>query len=332
MRRDDHAALGSLLGADSAMETIREQLALIARGSTTVVINGESGTGKELAARAIHELSARADGPFVAVDCTVLSQGISESQLFGHVRGAFTSADRDSVGFCRTAHGGTLFLDEIGDLPLHTQAKLLRTLELRQVVPVGGCNPIEIDVRVVAATHRDLGEMVEAGSFRRDLYYRLSVVSVSMPPLRDRIGDLEVLFSSFLSRFALPGHAPKRLTPGAWEALRRWPWPGNVRELRNVAEAISLLNAGDVVDVDGLPASMVDSRGRGEETASVWDIAAPAAVSPTTLNLDETIRAATTLALKLAKGNQNHAAEILGIDRKTLARKIQRYALDPADY
>jgi DNA-binding NtrC family response regulator len=198
-----------------------------------VLIEGESGTGKELAARAIHEASARAAGPFVTVDCSAIAENLIDSHLFGHVRGAFTGADRDRKGAFVEASGGTLFLDELGELPLAAQAKLLRVLEAQTVQPLGADRPVKVDTRVVAATHRDLGRMVATGAFRFDLFYRLAVVHVALPPLRDRLEDLPHLISTFYAR---RGVAPGPIDGDNLERMRRHAWPGNVRELRNALE------------------------------------------------------------------------------------------------
>jgi DNA-binding NtrC family response regulator len=233
MPPSERTRFGAMVGTSVAMRELFAVLELAAPSDATILIEGESGTGKELAARAVHDASARAAGPFVVVDCSSIAENLIDSQLFGHVRGAFTGADRDRKGAFVEATGGTLFLDELGELPLPVQARLLRALEAQTVQPVGADRPVAVDTRVVAATHRNLARMVDAKEFRFDLFYRLAVVHVALPPLRDRADDLPALIASF---YAARGADAGPIDGDNLERLRRHGWPGNVRELRNVLE------------------------------------------------------------------------------------------------
>ena len=238
---------GQLWGRSEAMRPVFALLAKLAPTDLSAILVGETGTGKELAARAIHDASRRSAKPFVVVDCGAISENLIESELFGHERGAFTGADRQRIGAFEAAHGGTVFLDEIGELPLDLQPKLLRVLERREIKRLGGARLLEVDVRVVAATHRDLPAMVREGKFREDLYYRLAEVVVPLPPLRERRGDLGLLAQRILDEYAEPGQRPPQLDQGAIEELERRPWPGNVRELRNVLRRTMMMSSGPVL-------------------------------------------------------------------------------------
>ncbi len=306
-----------LVGASEAMERLRLQIDVAARRSSTVLIQGESGTGKELIARHIHAASPRADGPFVPVDCSTLRSTLFESQLFGHVKGAFTGADYATLGFFRSADGGTLFLDEIGELELHVQAKLLRCIQDRQVVPLGSVDPIPVDSRIVTATHRDLKAMVRDGEFRQDLYYRLNVVGLTAPPLRERRSDVALLADHFLTNFAKTYDEPmKTLSADAAAVMEAYDWPGNVRELANVIEQAHVFSKGRRITVTDLPdetrhapAGRKDRRG--------------GRIIP----LEEAERLLISRALRLASGNQAMAARMLEIDRRRLYRKVRQYDL-----
>ena len=238
---------GQLWGRSEAMRPVFALLAKLAPTDLSAILVGETGTGKELAARAIHDASRRSAKPFVVVDCGAISENLIESELFGHERGAFTGADRQRIGAFEAAHGGTVFLDEIGELPLDLQPKLLRVLERREIKRLGGARLLEVDVRVVAATHRDLPAMVREGKFREDLYYRRAEVVVPLPPLRERRGDLGLLAQRILDEYAEPGQRPPQLDQGAIEELERRPWPGNVRELRNVLRRTMMMSSGPVL-------------------------------------------------------------------------------------
>src|SRR4051812_32891609 len=247
-----NASRAARTGADAS--PLQSQIERIAPRPATVLIEGETGAGKEVAARQIHNLSPRAANPFVPVDCTVFSTELMESQLFGHVKGAFTGAIAAALGFVRCADGGTLFLDEIGELPLAVQAKLLRCIQERTVVPVGGVEPIPVDLRIIAATHRDLAAMVREGRFRQDLYFRLNVVRLTIQPLRERGGEILPLAHHFVDDIATAYDEPmKTLSSAAEAALVRYDWPGNVRELRNAIERAFLFCADRTIDVIHLP-------------------------------------------------------------------------------
>jgi DNA-binding NtrC family response regulator len=289
--------------------------------SSTVLIRGETGSGKELMARFLHEKSARAQGPFVELNCSAIPETLLESELYGHERGAFTDAKRFKKGLFELADGGTLFLDEIGEMAPTLQAKLLRVLETRTFRRVGGHADISVDVRVVAATHRDLAAMVADGRFREDLYFRLNVVPVEVPPLRERLEDLPALAEHFVQRLARElGRPTLRLHPGALTALARHRWPGNVRELRNVLERAVLLEADDEIRAEHLPSELGTTTPRAGAGSGVFP---PGEVRP----LDEIEKLAIEHALRVCAGNKTRAAERLGISRQTLRTKLKEYAL-----
>lgn len=301
------------------MRRLSGQIDALGRRACTVLLRGESGTGKELAARLIHQRSARASRPFVPVDCASLRDTLLESQLFGHTRGAFTGADRPTLGFVRAADSGTLFLDEIGELPIQSQAKLLRCIQERRVVPLGATEGIAVDVRVIAATHRDLTAMVRRGEFREDLFYRLNVATLRLPPLRDRLEDLPLLIQHALDDLArLYSEPPRTLTPSAVTALMSYHWPGNVRELINAIEHALVFSTTELpLDVPDLP----------EEIRS----AHPNALSnliPELMTLEAAERQLIAAALRAANGNQTRAAQTLAIERHRLHRRIVRYGLE----
>ena len=241
------------IGGNACAQTLRDMLATIARSPSTVLITGESGTGKELLARSLHEQSDRAGNLFVPINCAAIPRELLESELFGHRKGAFTGAVADRVGRFELAHGGTIFLDEIGDMPMDMQVKLLRVLQERTVDPVGSTKQIPVDVRVIAATHRDLEKEIDQGRFREDLYYRLNVLPIETPALRERPDDVEDLLHHFARMFAAPGKSPIRFDPNFIQALQRYEWPGNVRELSNLVDRFSTLYAGQQVDFMGIP-------------------------------------------------------------------------------
>lgn len=243
-----------IIGSSGVMKRVLDRLGKVAPTDSSVLILGESGTGKELIARSLHANSARREGPFVPVDCAALPQGLLESELFGYEPGAFTGALKSKKGLMEEASGGTVFLDEFTELSLGLQAKLLRALEERQVRRLGGAGLIDVDIRVVAATNADLDAAVAAGTFREDLYYRLNVVPIVLPPLRERAGDVVLLARKFFARFsALQGSDPPRVSTEVWDALERYPWPGNVREVRNLTERLVVLHEGDRVTLADLP-------------------------------------------------------------------------------
>jgi DNA-binding NtrC family response regulator len=306
---------------------LQANIELIAPRSATVLIEGETGSGKEVAARQIHNLSPRASNPFVPVDCTVFSTELMESQLFGHVKGAFTGAVAAALGFVRCADRGTLFLDEIGELPLAVQAKLLRCIQERTVVPVGGVEPIPVDLRIIAATHRDLAAMVREGRFRQDLYFRLNVVRLTIQPLRQRSGEIVPLARHFVDDIATAYDEPlKTLSPAAEAALERYDWPGNVRELRNAIERAFLFCADRTIDVIHLPEEIRET----VETFRVdGAIADPGAIELQSVpRLADAERLLIARVLTLTGGNQSDAARLLDVERHRLRRKIVSYGLE----
>ena len=306
-----------LIGQSSVMRQLIIQLDALSRRACTVLLRGETGTGKELAARSIHARSPRAGGPFVPVDCTTLRDTLFESQLFGHVRGAFTGADRPTLGFFRSADGGTLFLDEIGELPLHIQAKLLRCIQEGEVVPLGSVAPVRVDVRILAATHRDLAAMVREGTFRADLFYRLNVAALAIPPLRDRKEDIASLAQYALRDLARFYHEPeKSLSTSAMHALHQYDWPGNVRELVNTIEHALVFAAGESIEFEDLPATIRDAEPIETNSDDVI------------ITLEASERGLISRALRAANGNQTRAAQMLAIERHRLRRIIRRYHLE----
>ena len=247
-----HAA--GLVGQSAAMQEVFKRIALVAASDACVQIAGESGTGKELVARAIHQFSRRADGPFVAVNIAALNPALAESELFGHVRGAFTGAEQPHDGLFARSHGGTIFLDEVADIPAALQVKILRALEYGEVLPVGAGRPVQVDLRVISATHQNLSELVRAGTFRHDLYFRLSTFQIALPPLATRLDDIPPLAEHFLTALAEKnGNAAARLAPETLAELQRQPWHGNVRELKNALEHALVLARGGVIGVEHLP-------------------------------------------------------------------------------
>lgn len=314
---------GELVGSSAAMREVQKQIGLLADNDATVLITGETGTGKEVVARAIHWHGRRAARSFVAINCAAIPAELLESQLFGHVRGAFTGAIGDRVGSFREADRGTLFLDEVGDMEPGLQAKLLRVLQERVVTPVGG-RPVPVNVRVIAATHRDLPRAVREGRFREDLYYRIGVVPLDLPPLRERLADIVPLAEHFLAlasqRNAVAGEPPRQLSAEAAARLLAHPWPGNVRELRNAMERVATLVRRPVIsgaDLGFLQAP--ENAGPGEADWLAGDL--PTAVARIEM---EMIRR----ALRLSSGNRAQAARTLGIHRQLLHEKIKRYGLD----
>jgi transcriptional regulator with PAS, ATPase and Fis domain len=293
------------------------ELARAARGvaqrNATVMLTGETGTGKELVARYIHTHSGRADQPFVPVDCAAMTEGLFESQLFGHARGAFTSAIRDSLGFIRAADGGTLFLDEIGELPLSMQAKLLRVLQERRVTAVGDVRARAVNIRVISATHRDLAEMVKCGEFRQDLYYRLNVVPLEVPPLRHRPADILPLAQHFLAMQAdVYGESPKRLSAETCEMLLHHRWPGNVRELANAMERAFVMAAGDEILPSDLPDVLRQDAG---------------AAADAEFDLRAIERHTILKALRRTRNNKTAACRLLGINVQRLTRRIKHLGI-----
>jgi DNA-binding NtrC family response regulator len=308
---------GGLIGSSESIRTVQKAIGMLADSNATVLISGETGTGKELVARAIHDHGHRGGKPFIPVNCAAIPTELIESELFGHVRGAFTGAVSDRKGAFREAEHGTLFLDEIGDMDIAMQAKILRALQERVVTPVGG-KPVPVDVRVIAATHRDLRQRVGDGSFREDLFYRLTVVPIHLPALRERIADIVPLAEHFLSRAS-----GKRLAADAAARLIRHTWPGNVRELKNAMERAAVLGRGDVVNASDL--GFIDEERPVAEEISAWqDEDLPSA----TARLEEML---IRRALARSAGNRAEAARMLGIHRQLLYTKMKRYGLDASE-
>ena len=306
----------ALISSSEVMRQVFKRIGLAAGSDATVLVLGETGTGKELVARALHRNSKRAGRPFVAVNCAAIPADLMESELFGHVKGAFTGATGDRAGRFREADGGTLFLDEIGDMALPTQAKILRVLQERELTPVGGSQLIPVEVRIVAATHRDLPEAVKQGRFREDLWYRLQVVPITLPPLRERFSDVLQLAEHFLRMSG--GDAPKRLTPDAAKLLLAYHWPGNVRELRNAMERAAILSHGQFIDAGdiGLPAQAAAI----SQSSIDWSGSMADAVA-------HVERQMIVRALAAAGGNRADAARRLGLSRQQLYRKLDEFGI-----
>jgi Nif-specific regulatory protein len=314
-----------MVGQSQAIRKIESQIERVASTNATCLVRGESGVGKELVARAIHFNSLRREGPFVCLNCAALTETLLESELFGHEKGAFTGATDKKIGKFEAAHGGTIFLDEIAEMTVGTQAKLLRILDGQPFERVGGGEPIRVDVRVVAATNKELEEAVHVGSFRRDLFFRLQVVEISIPPLRERKDDLELLADHFLARFA--GEMNRNIdsfTAEARKKMQAHDWPGNVRELRNVIERAVALGRDDVIHAEDIWLTTVDLN-RLAGTAEARQLIAPAGYEPRSLKDIEKIHIANTL--QYTDWNKSQAAAILKIERSTLDRKIRDYDL-----
>jgi two-component system, NtrC family, response regulator HydG len=320
---DDQAR--PLIAESGAMRQALAQAERAAAGRSTVLLVGETGTGKEQVARTIHERSPRASGPFVAINCGALPEGLLESELFGHEKGAFTGADRRHIGRFELADGGTLFLDEIGELPPAAQVKLLRVLQEREISRVGGTQSIPVNVRLIAATHRDLGEEIREGRFREDLFFRVHVIPIRLPPLRERPEDIEPLMRFFLRRFAGElGRPARAITEGGLDRLRTHQWPGNVRELENLAERLLVLGGETAIEASELNALLPQTRA-SQPT--------PAASGPAIddLSLWEREHALLVQALERAGGNQSQAARLMKISREQLRTRMRRYGLLPKD-
>jgi len=309
--------MGELVGQSAPMRNLRAMIQKLAGTDSTVLLRGESGTGKDLTARAIHEASARAEGPFITACCSAIPENLLESDLFGHVRGAFTGATEKRTGRFEMAAGGTLYLDEIGDMTFGTQVKLLRVLQHGEFEPVGSSQTKKADVRIIAATNRDLEKAIAEGRFRQDLFYRLNVVSLTLPPLRDRGEDIPLLVSYLVERISLRRGIPMRqLSEELIEFLTRHSWPGNVRELENAIEYALVMGEGDPLETDDLPAYLAHSEGGAAPVA-------PGSV----LDLDGNERSLIEKALEEAGGNQTRAAKLLGITRRALGYRRAKYGL-----
>jgi two-component system response regulator AtoC len=310
-----------LIGVSQPMQNLYELLARAAETNASVLITGESGTGKELVARALHTRSVRSEGPFVAVNCSAIPDTLFESELFGHVRGAFTDAKVSRAGLFSQANGGTVFLDEIGDMPVAVQPKLLRALQERKVRPVGGDTEVAIDVRVIAATNRNLEIAVAERTFREDLFYRINVIHIDIPPLRERASDVLLLAQHFIEHYALhTGKSVRGMSAAAADKLTAYSWPGNIRELQNCIERAVSLTRHYELETEDLPAKI-----ERYQPSHVLVVAhAPADL----VTMDEIERRYISRVLQSVDGNKREAARILGFDRKTLYRKLERYGID----
>lgn len=319
IRRRDQTGVSRPIGKSRPFVEVLRLAETVAPTDSTVLISGESGTGKEVLARYLHDRSERSDGPFVSINCGALPENLLESELFGHVRGSFTGAVRDKQGLFVAAKGGTFFLDEVGETSPATQVKLLRVLQEREVIPVGATEAIPVDVRIIAATNRDLEEEIRRGSFRSDLYYRLNVITVHLPPLRDRGDDVPVLAQYFLNAYGTSRKsAPPVLSEEAADALQAYDWPGNVRELENALERAAVLSGGGEIKLSTLPVRITE---RPAEPL-VSDNLPP---NPT---LEIIERAYIFWVLQAESGNKTRTAEVLGIDPSTLYRKLLRYGME----
>ena len=326
-RLDEKFGFEGVVGESPQMREVIERLKRIAPTNASVLIQGDTGTGKELVAQAIHQNSPRKNKPFVALNCAALSENILESELFGHVKGAFTDASADRIGKFEYAHGGTLFLDEVGDMPLATQIKLLRVLESGEITRVGSNEPLKVNVRILSATNRNLEDAIEAGSFRRDLYHRLKVVTVRLPTLIERSQDMPVLIDHFIKMFSKVHDKQIRgMAPAARRSLLAYGWPGNVRQLRNVVESMVVVDYDGLLNVDDLPEELAGTATSASESlasASAANSLAGLVGKP----LGEIERLFIAETLRLSAGNREEAATMLGIGERTLYRKIKEYGL-----
>ena len=337
-----HPALQRMAGASPAMQQVRSLIERVARGMAPVMVQGESGTGKELVARALHEVSTRADQPFIAVNCGAIPEQLLEAEFFGYRKGAFTGANEDRAGFFQAAQGGTLFLDEIGDLPLAMQSKLLRAIQERSVRQIGAVVEVPVNVRIVSATHKDLAVEVHEGRFRQDLYYRLNVIQVRMPPLRERVDDLGAICSAVLQRIARDaGVAPApRLAPAALAHLSHYGFPGNVRELENLLYRAVTLAGAEVIERDDLglgDEAFIDSEWQALEPVDVG-LPTPAAVEQRVLPrdlvdfLDAAERDVIVRALALHRNNRTAAGSALGLSLRQMRYRMARLGINPGDH
>jgi transcriptional regulator with GAF, ATPase, and Fis domain len=336
----DAETIGGMVVRSGQMRKVLKTIARLGRYKATVLIHGESGTGKELVARALHTLGPAPKGPFVTFNCSNLLETLAESQLFGHIRGAFTDAREDSLGYFRSANGGTLFLDEIGELPLRLQPKLLRAVETHEIQPVGSAQSYKVDIRLIAATNRDLRAMVKAGQFRDDLYYRLSATAIMVPPMRERRDAVDALAGHFVEHYnRLFGKQIKLISHRALAALRAYPWPGNVREFAHAIQSAAMLTDNDRISLADLPSHLSEGEGtsleRWEDSQPLEDNDAGTTAQDqvSRFSLDEVISKASKTALMRALretgGNCHRAAQLLGVSRYTVYRMIARYGLAP---
>jgi len=324
-------AFQNVLSRSPKMYDVFELIGHIADTTSTVLIRGETGTGKEQVARAIHQASdPHRGGPFVAVNCGALNENLLESELFGHEKGSFTSADKKKIGRFEMAHGGTLFLDEIGDVPMSMQIKLLRVLQERKFERVGGTESIEVDVRIIAATHQDMEKLVKEKKFREDLYFRLNVIPINLPPLRDRPEDIPVLVSHFCVKFARPGQKPPALSPEALAVLQKAPWPGNVRQLENAIERACVTARDGVIRTKDLPPD-IGRRPDGGKSPFQVDLTRklPEQLAELTAAFEKKY---ITRALRRTRGHVGKCAKITGLSRRSITDKISQYEIDKSEF
>ena len=328
----DRFSFHNILSKSPSMLAVFELVGNLAHSNTTVLIEGETGTGKEMIARAIHEASfTRRGGPMVALNCAAIPETLLESELFGHEKGAFTSAVSQRQGRFELAHGGTLFLDEVGDVPASMQAKLLRVLQERRFERVGGTQSIEVDVRVITATNRPLQRLTRKGKFREDLYYRLNVVKLTLPPLRERVEDIPLLATHFAQKYTPPGQKTRQVSPEAMEVLLGYRWPGNVRELENAIERACVTSREELIQVENLPQDLLAPPPTSSAAGFQVDLTRP---------LLELLREASAhleqqyikKALKKARGSVSRCAKICGLSRRSMTTKIADYKIDKAEY
>jgi DNA-binding NtrC family response regulator len=326
-RREAREHLGSsptaIIGRSPPMVRLLERVDALAQSDAPVLLTGESGTGKELIARTMHDRSARREGPFVPVNCAALPETLLEAELFGHERGAFTGAVRKREGRFKMADHGTLLLDEVAEIPLTAQTKLLRVLQEGSIEPVGSSQSLQVDVRIISATHQDLKERVAAGLFREDLYYRLNVLDLRVPSLRERPSDMPLLLEHFLFQFSRPGQEPPRIAPRAWQALSNYPFPGNVREFAHAIERAVVLSRGREIDLEHLPSDIAES---GPHTTPQDANFRPLSEASTEFEREYLLQ-----ALRLAGGRRGQAAELLGISRKNLWEKLRSHGIRDFD-
>jgi DNA-binding NtrC family response regulator len=316
----------TLVGASPALRRVIGMVEMVSQSDAPTLVTGESGTGKELVARMLHERSPRYDKPFVAVNCGALAENLVEAELFGHEKGAFTGAEKKRDGRFKAADGGTIFLDEIGELPLPTQAKLLRVLQEGTFEPLGSNTSIQVDVRIISATHRNLKERIKEGIFREDLYYRINVIEIAIPPLRERRSDLTALVHHFLQRFCPPGKPVPGVTPAAWAALSHYAFPGNVRELSHAIQRAVILSGGGDLDLPHLPPQLTESSASGQTASAEPEAGARMITLESAIRSFE--REYLTRAIAHTGGKKAQAAGLLGISRKTLWEKLRAFDIE----
>jgi DNA-binding NtrC family response regulator len=327
----DRHTFQNVLSRSPKMHDVFELIGHIADSNSTVLIRGETGSGKEQVARAIHQASAsHRPGPFIAVNCGALNENLLESELFGHEKGSYTGADRKRIGRFELAHQGTLFLDEIGDVPMSMQIKLLRVIQERRFERVGGTEPIEVDVRIIAATHQDMEKLVKDGKFREDLYYRLNVIPIYLPPLRERPEDIPVLVGHFCQKFARAGQKPPTVSPEALQVLMKAPWPGNVRQLENAIERACVTARDGVVRIKDLPPD-IGRRPEGHKSPFQVDLSRklPEQLAELTAAFEKRY---ITRALRKTRGHVGKCARITGLSRRSITDKISQYKIDKKEF